>query len=79
VVGGLDAGANDVVAKPVRAGELLARVRAQLRAFDASEDARSTARVRNHAPALPVTPFRRVRRDRVAAGPWCPLPVASAA
>jgi DNA-binding response OmpR family regulator len=39
VVGGLEAGANDVVAKPVRAGELLARLRAQLRAFDASEDA----------------------------------------
>ncbi len=39
VVGGLDAGANDCVAKPVRTGELLARVRAQLRAFDASEDA----------------------------------------
>lgn len=39
VVGGLDAGANDYVAKPFRTGELLARVRAQLRAFDASEDA----------------------------------------
>ncbi len=39
VVGGLDAGANDYVAKPFRPGELLARVRAQLRAFDASEDA----------------------------------------
>lgn len=39
VVGGLEAGANDYVAKPVRLAELLARVRAQLRAFDASEDA----------------------------------------
>ena len=39
VVRGLDAGANDYVAKPFRAGELLARVRAQLRVFDNSEDA----------------------------------------
>jgi DNA-binding response OmpR family regulator len=39
VVGALEAGANDYVAKPFRTGELLARVRAQLRAFDASEDA----------------------------------------
>ena len=39
VVRGLDAGANDYVAKPFRAGELLARLRAQLRVFDDSEDA----------------------------------------
>jgi DNA-binding response OmpR family regulator len=39
VVRGLDAGANDYVAKPFRLGELLARVRAQLRMFDNSEDA----------------------------------------
>jgi DNA-binding response OmpR family regulator len=39
VVRGLDAGANDYVAKPFRAGELLARLRAQLRVFDNSEDA----------------------------------------
>jgi len=42
----LDAGANDCVAKPVRTAELLARVRAQLRTFDASEDA-----------AYPVGPY----------------------
>jgi DNA-binding response OmpR family regulator len=39
VVRGLDAGANDYIAKPFRAQELLARVRAQLRIFDNSEDA----------------------------------------
>ena len=39
VVRGLDAGANDYVAKPFRLGELLARVRAQLRVFDDSGDA----------------------------------------
>jgi DNA-binding response OmpR family regulator len=39
VVLGLDAGANDYIAKPFRLNELLARVRAQLRVFDNSEDA----------------------------------------
>ena len=39
VVRGLNAGANDYVAKPFRFAELLARLRAQLRAFENSEDA----------------------------------------
>ena len=39
VVRGLEAGANDYVAKPFRLAELLARVRAQLRIFENSEDA----------------------------------------
>jgi len=39
VVRGLDAGANDYVAKPFRIAELLARLRAQLRIFENSEDA----------------------------------------
>jgi DNA-binding response OmpR family regulator len=39
VVRGLDAGANDYVAKPFSVPELMARVRAQLRTFDSSDDA----------------------------------------
>lgn len=38
-IAGLDAGANDYVAKPFRLGELMARLRAQLRQHEASEDA----------------------------------------
>ena len=39
VVRGLDAGANDYIAKPFRLAELLARLRAQLRIYENSEDA----------------------------------------
>ncbi|MEN9498954.1 MAG: hypothetical protein RIS83_773 [Pseudomonadota bacterium] len=39
VVRCLDAGANDYVAKPFRIQELLARLRAQIRIFEGSEDA----------------------------------------
>ena len=39
VVSGLDAGANDYIAKPFRVNELLARLQAQLRLFDTSESA----------------------------------------
>jgi DNA-binding response OmpR family regulator len=39
VVRGLEAGANDYIAKPFRVNEVLARVRAQLRSFDNSEHA----------------------------------------
>ncbi|MEJ0015083.1 MAG: response regulator transcription factor [Acetobacteraceae bacterium] len=39
VVRGLDSGASDYVAKPFRASELLARLHAQLRIFDRSEEA----------------------------------------
>ncbi len=39
VIRGLDSGANDYIAKPFRVSELMARLRAQLRVFDNSEDA----------------------------------------
>jgi DNA-binding response OmpR family regulator len=39
IVSGLDAGANDYIAKPFRLAELLARIRVQLRVYDSSEDA----------------------------------------
>src|SRR3954469_7196993 len=39
VISGLNAGANDYIAKPFRVNELLARLQAQLRQFDTSEDA----------------------------------------
>jgi DNA-binding response OmpR family regulator len=39
VVRGRDAGANDYIAKPFRLAELLARLRAQMRIFENSEDA----------------------------------------
>ena len=39
VVRGLDSGANDYIAKPFRLAELMARLRAQLRNFENSEDA----------------------------------------
>ncbi len=40
IVPGLKAGANDYISKPLRVGELIARIRAQLREFKASDDAR---------------------------------------
>src|ERR1700712_2824677 len=42
IVSGLTAGANDYFAKPFRVNELLARVQAQLRLFDTSENATFT-------------------------------------
>jgi DNA-binding response OmpR family regulator len=39
VVRGLESGANDYISKPFRLAELLARLRAQLRSFETSEDA----------------------------------------
>jgi DNA-binding response OmpR family regulator len=39
ILRGLDAGANDYIAKPFRSKELLARLRAQLRTFESSQEA----------------------------------------
>jgi DNA-binding response OmpR family regulator len=52
VVSGLNAGANDYIAKPFRANELLARLQAQLRLFDTSEDAVFTIGQYTFRPAL---------------------------
>ncbi len=48
---GLDAGANDYVAKPFRLGVLLARLRAQLRQHEQSEDATFTIGPYSFRPA----------------------------
>ena len=40
IVLGLEAGANDYITKPLRLGELVARIRTQLQQFRASDDAR---------------------------------------
>ena len=40
IVLGLEAGANDYIIKPLRLGELIARIRIQLRQFRASDDAK---------------------------------------
>ena len=68
VVRGLDAGANDYIAKPFRLAELLARLRAQLRSFENSEDAvftigpytfRPSAKVLQDPAAEPAHPADR--------------------
>ena len=48
---GLDSGANDYVTKPFRLGALLARIRAQLRQHEHSEDATFTIGQYNFKPA----------------------------
>jgi DNA-binding response OmpR family regulator len=59
VVHGLECGANDYIAKPFRTNELVARIRAQLREFENSEDA-----------SFPVGPYlfrpsKRLLQERV--------------
>lgn len=48
---GLEAGANDYIAKPFKMGVLIARVRAQLRQFEQSEDATFTIGPYSFRPA----------------------------
>jgi DNA-binding response OmpR family regulator len=66
VVRGLAAGANDYVTKPYRPAELLARLRAQLRTFDAGPGARLAV------GAYEFRPARRLLVER-ANGRWVPL------
>jgi len=63
VVRGLDAGANDYIAKPFRLGELLARLRRQVSLFEDSEDAVFTIGPYRFRPAgkLLVDPTRNRR------------------
>ncbi|HEY1857419.1 response regulator transcription factor [Acidocella sp.] len=63
VVRGLDSGANDYIAKPFRLNELLARLRAQLRSFESSEDAVFTIGPYTFRPSVKqlVEPLRNKR------------------
>jgi len=65
IVRGLEGGANDYVAKPFRANELLARVRAQIRLFEDTEDATFTIGQYSFRPAAKLlqdkTKPRRIR------------------
>ena len=60
-VQGLDSGANDYVGKPFRFVVLLARIRAQLRQYEASEDAEFPVGPYVFRPAV-EDPCRRPRR-----------------
>ena len=51
IIKGLEAGANDYIAKPMRIGELLARIKAQLRQNRASDDVRFTIGNSDFLPA----------------------------
>ena len=51
IIEGLEAGANDYITKPLRMGELLARVHTQLRQLKASDDARFELVDLNFVPA----------------------------
>jgi DNA-binding response OmpR family regulator len=67
IVSGLNAGANDYIAKPFRANELLARLQAQLRVFDNSEDAVFTIGPYTFRPAAKALIGRDKKRLRLTA------------
>ena len=58
VIEGLDAGANDYIGKPMRIGELLARIRTQLRQFKASDAMRFTLGDLDFVPANKSVTYR---------------------
>ncbi len=58
VILGLDAGANDYVTKPFRLNVLLARLRAQLRTHELSDDATFPVGPYNFRPSLKMLQFR---------------------
>ena len=64
VVSGLDSGANDYIAKPFRASELLARLNAQLRQFDISESAVFTIGPYTFRPAAKLL-FQQEKKQRI--------------
>jgi DNA-binding response OmpR family regulator len=59
---GLDAGANDYIAKPFRLGVLLARLRAQLRQHEQSEDATFTIGPYAFRPAAKLLVHRQTQK-----------------
>ena len=58
VIEGLEAGANDYIGKPMRIGELLARIRTQLRQFKASDAMRFTLGDLDFVPANKSVTYR---------------------
>ena len=58
VIEGLDAGANDYIGKPMRIGELMARIRTQLRQFKASDAMRFTLGDLDFVPANKSVTYR---------------------
>ncbi|MDT9166057.1 hypothetical protein RSW31_26595, partial [Escherichia coli] len=64
-VAGLEAGANDYVAKPFSFAVLLARVRTQLRSFEQTEDATFDIGPYEFRPSMKVLRTKEGRRIRL--------------